>query len=94
MTAQAAPTIGTTRRDRLILLLALACLNLYLFETPGLLDTPVGNILSALVPLVIVMPVGPLVYSYVRSCYEPKFRFCFPHQSGCPGQLLPRFLKC
>jgi AraC-like DNA-binding protein len=58
----------------LILLLAMACLNIYLFEMPGLMDTPIGNLLSSLLPLIIAMPLGPLVYFYVRSTLEPEFR--------------------
>jgi AraC-like DNA-binding protein len=73
----------------LILLMALACLNLYLFETPGLLDTPIGNMLSALIPLVIVMPLGPLVYSYVRSCLEPEFRLSRRHFYSVAIDLAP-----
>jgi AraC-like DNA-binding protein len=58
----------------LIFFLALACLNLYVYELPWLQDTPIGNLLSAIIPLVIVMPVGPLIYFYIRSCLEPEFR--------------------
>ncbi|HEY4109443.1 helix-turn-helix domain-containing protein [Puia sp.] len=69
---------GSARQNRLlailILLLAMACLNIYLFETPALMDTPVGNLLSALIPMVIVMPIGPLLYFYVRCIGEPEFR--------------------
>ncbi|GGA86682.1 helix-turn-helix domain-containing protein [Puia dinghuensis] len=57
-----------------IFLLALCCLNLYLFEQPALLNTPIGNLLSALIPLVIAMPIGPLFYFYIRSYVEPEFR--------------------
>lgn len=73
----------------LILLLAMACLNLYLFEMPGLLDTPVGNLLNALIPLVIVMPVGPLLYFYVRSLLEPEFRISRRHFYSVVIDLFP-----
>jgi AraC-like DNA-binding protein len=58
----------------LILLIALACLNLYLFESPWFTNNPVLNLLGNLIPLVIIMPVGPLLYFYVRSSMEPSFR--------------------
>jgi len=58
----------------LILLIALACLNLYLFESDWFNNNPVLNLLGNLIPLVIVMPVGPLLYFYVRSSMEPSFR--------------------
>jgi len=58
----------------LILLIALACLNLYLFESYWFNNNPVLNLLGNLIPLVIVMPVGPLLYFYVRSSMEPSFR--------------------
>jgi AraC-like DNA-binding protein len=64
----------------LILLLAMACLNLYLFELPALMDTPIGNMLSALIPLIVVMPVGPLLYFYIRSTLEPEFRLTRRHR--------------
>lgn len=58
----------------IIFFLALACLNLYIFELPWLQNTPIGNLLSAVIPLVIIMPIGPLIYFYIRSCLEPEFR--------------------
>jgi AraC-like DNA-binding protein len=58
----------------LIFLLALACLNIFLIKQPWVTSTTAGAVLSALVPLVIVMPVGPLIFFYVRSCIDPGFR--------------------
>jgi AraC-like DNA-binding protein len=58
----------------LILLIALACLNLYLFESPWFTNNPVLNLLGNLIPLVIIMPVGPLLYFYVKSTIDPTFR--------------------
>jgi AraC-like DNA-binding protein len=54
--------------------IALACLNLYLIHETYWTDTTVGRILGALVPLVVIMPLGPLIYFYVRSCEEPDFQ--------------------
>ncbi|WP_217605455.1 AraC family transcriptional regulator [Chitinophaga sp. GbtcB8] len=58
----------------LILLIALACLNLYLFESPQFTDNPILNLLGNLIPLVIIMPLGPLLYFYVKSTIDPGFR--------------------
>lgn len=58
----------------LIFWIALACLNLYLNHEPFWTDTLAGNILAAVIPLVVVMPLGPLIYFYIRSCEEPDFR--------------------
>jgi hypothetical protein len=54
--------------------IALACLNIYLLHEPFWTDTMTGRILGAVVPLIVVMPLGPLIYFYVRSCEEPDFR--------------------
>ncbi|PSL29013.1 helix-turn-helix domain-containing protein [Chitinophaga ginsengisoli] len=58
----------------LILLIALACLNLYLFESAWFTNDPVLNLVGNLIPLVIIMPVGPLLYFYVRSTMDASFR--------------------
>lgn len=58
----------------LILLIALACLNLYLFESPWFNNDPVLNLLGNLIPLVIIMPIGPLLYFYIKSTIAPDFR--------------------
>jgi AraC-like DNA-binding protein len=58
----------------LILLIALACLNLYLAESPWFTNTPILNLLHNLIPLVMTMPVGPLLYFYVKSTIQPDFR--------------------
>ena len=58
----------------LILLIALACLNLYLFESPWFTNNPILNLLGNLIPLVVIMPVGPLLYFYVKSTIDPAFR--------------------
>ena len=65
----------------LILLMALCCLNLYVFETPAMMDTPIGNLLNAIIPLVIAMPMGPLIYFYIRSYLEPEFRLGRKHRA-------------
>jgi hypothetical protein len=47
----------------LILLLALACLDIFLYKQPWMTGTTAGAILSAIIPLIIIMPVGPLIFS-------------------------------
>jgi len=92
--------ISSARRDHtgarqkrllamLILLLAMACLNLYLFELPALMDTPLGNLLSAIIPMIIVMPIGPLLYFYIRSTLEPEFRLGRRHFYSTVVDLFP-----
>ena len=55
----------------MLFLLSLASLNIYLMES----DAPwqVGVVLS-LVPTIIVMPFGLLIYFYTRSLLNPSFR--------------------
>lgn len=55
----------------LLFLLSLASLNIYLSES----DMPrfVGVVLS-LVPTIIFMPFGPLIYFYTKSLLDPAFR--------------------
>ena len=58
----------------LIFWIALACLDIFLIHEPFWTDTLPGRILGAVVPLIVIMPLGPLIYFYVRSCEEPDFR--------------------
>lgn len=58
----------------LIFLLALACLNIYLMKQSWAASTTAGAIFAAVVPMIIIMPVGPLIFFYVRSCLDPEFR--------------------
>lgn len=56
----------------LILCITLACLNMYLGEVPWL--PALLRFILNFVPLVIVMPIGPCLYFYVRSVTDPDFR--------------------
>lgn len=56
----------------LILLITLAVFNMYL--NGGSFEPPVIRFVLTFVPLIIVMPLGPLVYFYVRSVTDPGFR--------------------
>ncbi len=61
----------------LLFLLSLASLNIYLSES----NTPwqVGVVLS-LVPTIILMPFGPLIYFYTRSVLDVSFRLRNKHK--------------
>jgi len=58
----------------IMLLISLACLNIYLLETLENNTSIVWNFIEATVPLVIIMPIGPLVYFYVKSILNPAFK--------------------
>jgi AraC-like DNA-binding protein len=71
-------TSSTTLSHRLLatllFLLALACLDIFLTKQPWVTNTTAGAVLSAIIPMIIIMPVGPLIFFYVRSCLDPAFR--------------------
>ncbi len=54
-------------------LIALACLNLYLIHQDWYGSTTALRVIFSMVPLVIVMPLGPLLFFYIRSTLEPDF---------------------
>ena len=54
----------------IVLLISLACLNLYLLEVVTVSAIWL-DILFAVVPLVVIMPVGPLVYFYIKALLFP-----------------------
>lgn len=58
----------------LIWLMALASINLFLEYTGWYYSSTTLAILHNLVPLVIIMPAGPLLYFYVRASLDPTFR--------------------
>ena len=58
----------------LILLMSLACLNLYLVNQDWFQNNGILQLLHAVVPLVVIMPIGPLIYFYVQSCVDPGFK--------------------
>jgi AraC-like DNA-binding protein len=64
----------------LILLMSMASINLYFYNT-GIFDsTDVLRIIAAVVPLVIVMPMGPLIYFYIQSISDPSFSLTRTHK--------------
>ncbi|WP_299365974.1 AraC family transcriptional regulator [Winogradskyella sp.] len=57
----------------LILFISLACLNIYFLEAVEFTST-IWIVLGSILPLVIIMPIGPLVYFYVKSILYPEFQ--------------------
>ncbi|HYC85725.1 MAG TPA: helix-turn-helix domain-containing protein [Chryseosolibacter sp.] len=55
----------------LLLLLSLASLNIYLSESNM---PPLVGVVLSLVPTIIFMPFGPLIYFYARSLIDPDFK--------------------
>ena len=54
-------------------MISLACLNLFLLQT--LENTSaLFDVLEAIIPLVIIMPIGPLIYFYVKTILNPDFK--------------------
>jgi len=56
----------------LIFLLTLASLNIWLLNQPWY-QTPFFQVVSAILPMVVIMPVGPLLYLYTRKTLDPEF---------------------
>ncbi|HEX4374305.1 MAG TPA: hypothetical protein VHZ50_13475, partial [Puia sp.] len=57
----------------LILLLSLACFNLYA-DYNNWFGSDILRFIAQLIPLIIVMPIGPLIYFYTRSSLDPNFK--------------------
>lgn len=57
----------------LLFLMSLASLNLYLNEIGFTSINGVVATLDALIPMIVVMPMGPLIYFYTRSSVDPVF---------------------
>lgn len=57
----------------LIFFIALACLNLYLANQDWYNTSPVFSLIRAVVPMVIVMPLGPLLYFYIKASLNPGY---------------------
>src|SRR5664279_3142176 len=65
----------------LIFLMALASLFLYVTGTTFYNNSPILVFLSNFIPMIIIMPMGPLIYFYIRSFSEPEFIF---NRKYCP----------
>ena len=59
---------------KLIFLMSLASLNLYLSNTGILNSNGIIATIHAFIPIVIIMPMGPLIFFYIRSSLEPAFK--------------------
>ena len=57
----------------LLFLIALAGLNLYLDDTGWYYSSTPIAIFHALVPMVLLMPLGPLILFYIKSSIDPSF---------------------
>jgi AraC-like DNA-binding protein len=69
---------GKTQSNRMLggimMLMSMACLNIYLLETGFQSHTFFWSVVEAVVPLIIIMPVGPLIFFYVNTFVNPDFR--------------------
>jgi AraC-like DNA-binding protein len=64
----------------LIFTIALASLNLYLINAHFLDTSRIFRLISDFVPLVIIMPAGPLIFFYVKSILDPGFVLSKDHR--------------
>ncbi|HEX6427735.1 MAG TPA: helix-turn-helix domain-containing protein [Niastella sp.] len=65
---------------KLIFLMSLASLNLYLNEVGFFTINGLTSTLNALLPMIMVMPMGPLIYFYILSSLEPEFKLSKKHR--------------
>lgn len=59
----------------IIIFLSLALVNLVLMDAGVRYRSSTANLLAYVVPLLIVMPVGPLLFYYVKTSFEPAVNF-------------------
>ncbi|OQP66561.1 hypothetical protein A3860_13860 [Niastella vici] len=64
----------------LILLMSMASLNLYCIHNHMLESNHILRFISWVVPLIIIMPMGPLIYFYIQSMLNPSFRLARRHR--------------
>ena len=57
----------------LILLISLACLNIFLLEHDLIIKSEVLRFLLIILPLTIIMPIGPLMYFYIKALRNQTF---------------------
>jgi AraC-like DNA-binding protein len=58
----------------LIGIITLACLNIYFLDASWLQSHIALNILADALPLVLIMPLGPLIWLYVQAMMDPAFK--------------------
>jgi len=61
-------------------LFSLACLDLRMNQEAILYSSTLGGMIDAFIPLMIIMPLGPLLYFYIRASLEPDFRLQKQHR--------------
>jgi AraC-like DNA-binding protein len=75
---------GNTLSNKLlagiILCFSTACLNIFLMLTGFRYQSAIGNLIAYVVPFLIVMPIGPLMYFYTRSLLHPEFTLSPKHR--------------
>jgi AraC-like DNA-binding protein len=79
----------------MLILISLACTNIFFLETGALPSTYAWLVVSEIIPLTIVMPLGPLVYYYTLSLYQPSFHLTkahYPHFYTVGIDLIPSVL--
>jgi AraC-like DNA-binding protein len=72
--------LGNRLLAKLIFLMSLASLNLYLNEVGFFNLNGLTSTLNALLPMVVVMPMGPLIYFYIQSSLDPEFKITKNHR--------------
>jgi AraC-like DNA-binding protein len=72
-------TVSNRLLSVLLWLMSLASFNLY-GNYINWFDSPLIGLLANIIPMVIVMPFGPLIYFYMRSSLDPGFRFTKKHR--------------
>jgi AraC-like DNA-binding protein len=63
----------------IILLMSLACFNLYA-DYANWFGSDLLRFIGQLVPLIVIMPLGPLIYFYIQSSLDANFKFIKKHR--------------
>jgi len=58
---------------KILLFFTLVCLNQYLYDSEWMQQNPYLNTGFYLVPLMVIMPIGPLIYQYIKTQQEPTY---------------------
>jgi AraC-like DNA-binding protein len=59
----------------ILVFLSTALINIVLMNAGVRYQSPTANLVAYVVPLLVVMPVGPLLYFYVAGSLDPDFKF-------------------
>ena len=68
------PGIANKLLAVLIFFIALASLNLYIANRGWPSSGSIGPLIMAVLPMVVIMPVGPLLYFYTKAILNPSFK--------------------